>query len=473
MFRYLLVLTVFTGAINGRSRFSAKEIERNFTGIYNEIREIEKSLQSYHQRMERLSYESRNDTVAYNQLLKRLTNLHYELDRVKKIQKQELDEKIRWKILAENNSRLIYNFKVHLQNQINKNQNSLFKRLEILERRYNLQQQSVLHLENKLDLEVVKNARLSDQVVDLKDSIRKVYNNMTLAITKLRRKHDWLASRIHNKSVADTEMMRYYRRFAEELQKQIYALDQKIAIEQKETPVRLKELLMTLLAEITEKAKTTSGTTIPTTTTTTGQPATTTTTTTTTTTASGTTTKQPSSTPKITRKPTTPATTKTEIPTKTTSTTTEKPTTTTTQTTSAPTTPTTSTQTTSTQTTSTPTTSTPTTSTPTTSTPTTTTTTTTTSTPTTITPTTTPTTTEETTTTTTTANDSTTAIDFKLYQQSTEKIEKKGHLEKEMESFLQAIFGPSIPEIERNLQKEGPKHIEQAAEERFFYENQQ
>ena len=268
MIRHLFVLIVLAGTNYG-ARFNAKVIERNFTGIYNEIREIEKSLESYHNRMERLSSKSQNDTMAYNQLLKRLENLHAELDRIKKIQKQELDNKTRWKTLAENNSRLIYNFRVHLQNQINKNQKSLFSRLARLELRYNTQQQSVLNLEQKLDHEVAKNTRLTHKVSGLKDTIRKMCTNMTSAITKLRRKHNWLASRIHNKSAADTEMMRYYRRFAEELQKQIYALDQKIAIEQKETPLRLKELLVNLLAEITEKqnAKTTSASVTGTTTT--------------------------------------------------------------------------------------------------------------------------------------------------------------------------------------------------------------
>lgn len=410
MIRHLFVLIVFAGTIHGASRFNAKVIERNFIGIYNEIREIEKSLKNYNNRMEQMSQKSQNDTEAYHQLLKRLDNLHSELDRIREIQKQELSNKIRWKTLAENNSRLIYNFRIHLQNQLNKNQKSLFNRLAHLELRYNTQQQSVLNLEQKLDHEVAKNARLSHKVSGLKDTIRKMYSNMTSAITKLRRKHDWLASRIHNKSAADTEMMRYYRRFAEELQKQIYALDQKIAIEQKETPLRLKELLVNLLAEITEKqnAKTTN------------EPTTTKETTTTTKSR----TKSSTSSPRITKKLTTMRSRKTPSTTQATT-----PTTTTTKELATETTEETIPQTTTQQKTS-------------------------------------------STTDTTATETETTTIDLNIHPQQHQHADqvgtvgKMGHL-KTMEDYLEAIFGPSPQEIGEGFVQDGESH------DRFLYDNQQ
>uniref|UniRef100_A0A069DMR6 Putative cnidarian restricted secerted protein n=1 Tax=Clytia hemisphaerica TaxID=252671 RepID=A0A069DMR6_9CNID len=302
LFISLILFTILLNFIECRIRLNAKEIEKNFDGIHQEIVEIKKNLQYYLKRINTLDGKSRNDTVIYNKLVQRLNHLRYELDRIKEIQQRELKEKLHWKAKAENNSRLIYDFKLGLQNKINQNQNLLTKRIERLEQQYLYGHRSILNLEEKIGRETIKNQRLSSELQMLKSSIRQVYNNMTASINKLRRKHDWMANRIFNKSVENTETMRHFQRYAEELQQQIFALQKRASTEEKEAPFRLKDMLMSLLYESEKSQKisttvktaepstasvtaTTTQTTLPTTTTlrpTTLKPTTTTTTTTTT-----------------------------------------------------------------------------------------------------------------------------------------------------------------------------------------------
>ena len=138
---------------------------------------------------------------------------------------------------------------------------------------------------------------------------------MTESINKLRRKHDWMASRIYNKSVENTEMMRHFQRYAEELQQQIFALQKRASTEEKEAPFRLKDMLMSLLYESEKQQK------ISTTVKTTEASTSTTTTTTTQTTLPSTTTLKPTAT---TLKPTTVTTTTVTISPSTSTTTTAK-----------------------------------------------------------------------------------------------------------------------------------------------------
>ena len=159
-----ILITILLNFIECRIRLNAKEIEKNFDGIHQEIVEIKKNLQYYLKRINTLDGKSRNDTVVYNKLVERLNHLQYELDRIKEIQQRELKEKLHWKAKAENNSRLIYDFKLGLQNKINENQNLLTKRIERLEQRYLYGQRSILNLEEKIGRETTKNQRLSSEL---------------------------------------------------------------------------------------------------------------------------------------------------------------------------------------------------------------------------------------------------------------------------------------------------------------------
>ena len=224
---YLMCLAGIAQAV----RFNAKEINANFRAVNKQLTMLERKVNFLRNATFHHGNRLRNSTNQNFWLYDQMNRLHRRIEEMERIQnRQQTDGEDLKKDVADNKI-LIQTSNVNLQNQLNNQHSSLSRRLEKLEQENKLQKENIKSLEDKLRLETAKYKNLFSRVRTLSGSIWSVHYNMSRSIEKLRKRHEWLATYIYNKTTEDTNLhnnVRHLQNHIQDLQQQLHYLETKI-----------------------------------------------------------------------------------------------------------------------------------------------------------------------------------------------------------------------------------------------------
>lgn len=263
--------------VNG-VRFNAKEINSNFQAINSQLTTLEQKMNFLKNRT--LFYESylRNSTGKHFLIQDLVKRLHRRINDIDILQKRNQNDQDELEKSVARHTLLIHTSNTNLQNKINDYHNALLRRLEKLEQDNTAHKQNNQRVEERLKAESTKNRNLLSLINMLSGDIRSVHNNMTRSINKLRSKHEWLATYLHNKSIEDAQlhnMVRALQVNIRDMQQSLFSLEMKTTehrLQQKSSQRVTQGMIKEKLLQYLKKHKAKYSSLKTTTTTTTSEP---------------------------------------------------------------------------------------------------------------------------------------------------------------------------------------------------------